>query len=114
VKENLTLMAPRGRAVEAIETTIDLFPRLRVRLRQGAGTLSGGEQQMLALSRAYVTSPAVVTIDEVSLGLAPIIVDQLFEALGELVKRRVAILIVEQYVERALALADRVYLLNRC
>jgi branched-chain amino acid transport system ATP-binding protein len=56
----------------------------------------------------HVTSPAVVTIDEVSLGLAPIIVDQLFEALGELVKRRVAILIVEKYVERALALADRV------
>jgi branched-chain amino acid transport system ATP-binding protein len=113
VKENLTLMVPRGRVSEAIDVSTDLFPQLRGHLGRVAGTLSGGEQQMLALSRAYVTSPNLVTIDEVSLGLAPRVIDELFEALRELVRRRVAILIVEQYVERALALADRVYLLNR-
>jgi branched-chain amino acid transport system ATP-binding protein len=75
--------------------------------------MSGGEQQMLALARAYIQSPRVVLLDEVSLGLAPKIVDEIFEFLGKLRDEGAALVLVEQYVNRALALADRVYLLNR-
>jgi branched-chain amino acid transport system ATP-binding protein len=89
------------------------FPRLGERLGQLAGTMSGGEQQMLALARAYVQHPKVVLLDEVSMGLAPKIVDEIFEFLTLLRSQGVSLLLVEQYVTRALAVADYVYLLFR-
>jgi branched-chain amino acid transport system ATP-binding protein len=80
---------------------------------QQAGSLSGGEQQMLALVRAYLSSPKIVVVDEASLGLSPLLVDQVFEALSQIVAGGTSLLIVEQYVTRALELADTVYLMNR-
>jgi branched-chain amino acid transport system ATP-binding protein len=80
---------------------------------QLAGTLSGGEQQMLALARAYLTRPEVVLLDEVSMGLAPKVVDEIFETLAQLATTGVALLLVEQYVTRALQMADQVVLLDR-
>ncbi len=77
-----------------------------------AGQLSGGEQQMLALSRAYVQKPKVVLLDEVSMGLAPKVVDEIFEFLGMLAAKGTSLLLVEQYVTRALGAADWVYLLS--
>jgi len=113
VRENLILDVPRGKEREAIEKAIDTFPVLGGRQKQVAGTLSGGEQQMLALVRAYVSDPSVVLVDEASLGLAPLVVDSLFEFLERLAAAGVALLVVEQYVSRALELASTVYLLNQ-
>jgi branched-chain amino acid transport system ATP-binding protein len=113
VRENLNLQSQAGKEAESIERAIEAFPRLGERLNQLAGTMSGGEQQMLALARAYIQSPTVVLLDEVSLGLAPKVVDEIFEFLDRLRETGAALLLVEQYVNRALALADRVYLLNR-
>jgi branched-chain amino acid transport system ATP-binding protein len=113
VAENLRLQAPSGKVKDAIELAAEAFPRLGERLNQKAGTLSGGEQQMLALAHAYLANPSVVLLDEVSMGLAPKIVDQIFEYLRGLVDRGTSLLLVEQYIPRALALADYVYILNR-
>jgi len=112
VEENLRLQAGSAGA-DGIEIAIQAFPRLGQRLRQVAGSLSGGEQQMLSLARAYLTSPSVVLLDEVSMGLAPKIVDEIFEHLRALARQGTALLIVEQYVARALDLADVVYVLGR-
>jgi branched-chain amino acid transport system ATP-binding protein len=113
VKENLILQAPRGRERDFVAIAVEAFPFLGSRLSQIAGNLSGGEQQMLALSRAYAGEPRILLVDEVSLGLAPVVVDRLFEFLTALVEGGTALLIVEQYVTRALELASEVYLLNR-
>jgi branched-chain amino acid transport system ATP-binding protein len=86
-----------------------IFPRLRERRRQAAGTLSGGEQQMLALARAVLARPRLVMIDEMSQGLAPTVVKQLFEILDVLRRQGTAVLLVEQFVESALQIADRAY-----
>ena len=91
----------------------ELFPVLGSRLRQTAGSLSGGEQQMLALSRAYLTRPKLVVVDEASLGLAPLMVDRIYDALGQLVKLGMSLVVVEQYVQKALELAKTVYILSR-
>jgi branched-chain amino acid transport system ATP-binding protein len=113
VLENLRLFI-RGRGDDpALDRAFEAFPILASRRRQRAGTLSGGEQQMLALSRAIVTKPSVVLVDEVSMGLAPLIVDRIFEALQGLARQGTALLLVEQYVERALAMADLVYTIKR-
>jgi branched-chain amino acid transport system ATP-binding protein len=82
-------------------------------MAQRAGTLSGGEQQMLALARCHLTQSKIVLLDEVSMGLAPLIVDEIFEFIHRLRASGVALLIVEQYVQRALAIADYAYVLNR-
>ena len=82
-------------------------------MKQTAGSLSGGEQQMLALVRTFASEPRIVVVDEASLGLAPIIVDRIFETLANIVSTGVSVLLVEQYVTRALALADEACLLNR-
>jgi branched-chain amino acid transport system ATP-binding protein len=113
VRENLVLQVPRGRKDDALDDALEAFPVLKERLGQVAGTMSGGQQQMLALSRSYLASPAVVLLDEVSMGLAPKVIDDIFEALRRLAAKGVALLLVEQYVHRALAMADVVYLLNR-
>ena len=113
VEENLRLMVSGRRRDDTIERAVDAFPVLGQRLHQIAGTMSGGEQQMLALVRAYVTEPAYVLLDEVSMGLAPIVVDEIFQFLARLAARGAALLLVEQYVTKALELADITYLLNR-
>jgi branched-chain amino acid transport system ATP-binding protein len=113
VRENLALSSPKGHESDSIERAVAVFPVLGRRLRQVAGTLSGGEQQMLALSRAYLADPTVVLVDEASLGLAPLVVDSIFDFLERLARENAALLIVEQYVTRALALASTIYVLNQ-
>jgi len=102
--------AEAGRRVEEAYTT---FPSLERRRAQPAGTLSGGEQQMLALARSYLAGSTTVLLDEVSMGLAPKIIDEIFEYLHRLASQGAALLLVEQYVGRALELADFVYILNK-
>ncbi len=113
VRDNVTVYARRGTEKDAWDRAVETFPVLGSRRGQVAGTLSGGEQQMLALARAYVVEPRVVLVDEASLGLAPLVVDDIFEFLEKLAARGTSLLLVEQYVNRALALADSVYLLNQ-
>ena len=98
---------------DPVSAVAEAFPRLGERLAQRAGTMSGGEQQMLALARAYVAGAKTVLLDEVSMGLAPKIIDEIFEYLHRLAARGAALLLVEQYVARALELADFVYILNK-
>jgi branched-chain amino acid transport system ATP-binding protein len=95
------------------DLVFELFPRLDERRRQLAGSLSGGEQQMLAIGRALMSRPRLLMIDELSLGLAPVLVDELMERLPQLRDRGLSLLLVEQFVDRALALADRVYVLKK-
>ena len=113
VRENLLLVAGDDGPELALDRATAAFPRLGERLGQIAGTMSGGEQQMLALARAYVGSPRVLLLDEVSMGLAPTIVDEIFRFLAGLAAQGVSLLLVEQYVARALQLADYVYILDR-
>ncbi len=114
VADNIRLQAPPGvDRRTALETAVSAFPRLGERLDQRAGTMSGGEQQMLAIARAYVANPKVVLLDEVSMGLAPKIVEEIFDRLRHLAGTGLALLIVEQYVAQALELADYVYILDR-
>jgi branched-chain amino acid transport system ATP-binding protein len=98
---------------EGFDRIVTAFPRLGERLAQQAGTLSGGEQQMLALGRALVCEPKVLMMDEISMGLAPIIVGQLFEIVAELKAAGTTILLVEQYLTHALRFADVCYILNK-
>jgi branched-chain amino acid transport system ATP-binding protein len=116
VEDNLVLGAYRGSArserEERIARVHGLFPILAERAQQRAGTLSGGEQQMLALGRALMSGPRVLLLDEPSLGLAPVVVDTLFDALEEIHASGVSILLVEQNVTRALAISQRAYLLS--
>jgi len=113
VRENLTLQIPPWLRKAGYDTALEAFPILKERLSQTAGSLSGGQQQMLALSRCFLADPKVVLLDEVSMGLAPRVIDQIFDALAKLVSSGVSMLLVEQYVTRALHLADHVYLLGR-
>ena len=95
-----------------LEKVFDLFPRLAERRRQIAGTLSGGEQQMLAMSRALMSKPKLMMLDEPSMGLAPILVDQIFSIIKELHAAGTTILLVEQNASKALEIADRAYVLE--
>ena len=107
--------ALRGRQArhEAIERAFEFFPSLAPRRRQLAGSLSGGEQQMLSLARALITSPTLLIADELSLGLAPLLVDSVFEGLARAREAGVTLLIIEQYVHRALQFADECLVLQR-
>jgi branched-chain amino acid transport system ATP-binding protein len=113
VADNLRLQASARVDRAAVDEAASVFPRLGERRSQRAGTLSGGEQQMLALSHAYVGDPSYVLLDEVSMGLAPKIIDEIFDYLRQLAGQGISQLLVEQYVSRALELADYVYILNR-
>jgi branched-chain amino acid transport system ATP-binding protein len=112
VRENLRLLGPTG-SPDSIDKACTAFPALGRRLGQLAGELSGGEQQMLALSRAHLCDPQYVLLDEVSMGLAPKVVDAIFEFLRQLADAGTALLIVEQYVAKALELADTAYVLHQ-
>jgi branched-chain amino acid transport system ATP-binding protein len=115
VEDNLQLGAFRvGRALaaSAFERVYALFPRLKERRKQLAGTLSGGEQQMLAMGRALMGAPKLLMLDEPSLGLAPIIVADIFRTIGELRSAGVSVLLVEQNAQAALKIADRAYVME--
>jgi branched-chain amino acid transport system ATP-binding protein len=115
VEENLALSAYAGRGAQAelLERVYDLFPRLKERRRQTAGLMSGGEQQMLAIGRALMTQPSVLLLDEPSMGLAPAVVDLVFQAIVTLHRQGQSILLVEQNAEIALAVCDFAYLMKR-
>lgn len=118
VEDNLILgaysrwRADRQQVLEEIERHLELFPRLKARFQQPAGSLSGGEQQMLAIARGLLSKPELLMVDELSLGLAPMIVEQLMEVLRELNAKGLTILLVEQLAAHALSIADRAYVVS--
>ncbi len=114
VMENLQMGAytSKGNTKEDLENVFERFPRLKERTNQIAGTLSGGEQQMLAMGRALMSRPKLLMLDEPSMGLAPILVEQIFDIIKELHKAGSTILLVEQNAEMALKVADRAYVLE--
>ena len=115
VEDNLLLgafRAERAAVATSFERVYALFPRLKERRKQLAGTLSGGEQQMLAMGRALMGAPKLLMLDEPSLGLAPIIVADIFRTIGELRSSGVSVLLVEQNAQAALAVADRAYVME--
>jgi branched-chain amino acid transport system ATP-binding protein len=120
VTDNLTLGAfprltgsrPKGDVQGDLERAMDLFPRLKERRSQLAGTLSGGEQQMLAMARAVMLNPEIVLLDEPSMGLAPILVEEVFRIISDLKARGVTMLLVEQFAAAALKVADYGYVLE--
>jgi len=116
VEENLVLGAyiveDRERVLKNLETVYTLFPRLRERADQPVSTLSGGEQQMVAIGRGLMSNPEILMLDEPSLGLAPILVDEVLDTVRELKREGMTILLVEQNVREALGLANRAYLLQ--
>ena len=116
VKENLELGAflrNDKTAVNAdMERVLDLFPRLKERIKQTAGTMSGGEQQMLAVSRALMGDPKLLLLDEPSMGLAPVLVELIFDTIVKIRKQGITILLIEQNATAALEVADRAYVLE--
>ena len=116
VLENLRMGAylcrDKARMQALLETALDLFPRLRERLGQQAGTLSGGEQQMLTMARGLMMEPKLMLLDEPSMGLAPVIVEQIFEIIADLHRRGITILLVEQNARMALQIAQRGYVIQ--
>jgi branched-chain amino acid transport system ATP-binding protein len=115
VLENLELGAftrARERRAENLSHVFDTFPRLRERQTQLAGTMSGGEQQMLAIGRGLMAEPKLLILDEPSLGLSPLLVEELFKLIAQLRADGLAVLLVEQNVVQSLAIADRAYVME--
>lgn len=115
VQENLEMGAytrPKSELKASMEEVYDLFPRLKERRNQIGGTLSGGEQQMLAMGRALMAKPKLIMLDEPSMGLAPLLVDLIFDLITDLNSRGSTILLVEQNAQAALSIADRAYVLE--
>ncbi len=115
VLENLEMGAytrPSSEVADSLEKVYQLFPRLKERYRQVAGTLSGGEQQMLAMGRALMSKPKLMMLDEPSMGLAPILVKQIFSIIEDMNKQGTTILLVEQNAQMALSVANRAYVLE--
>ena len=115
VRENLEMggyTRPAGEIAASLDDVFTRFPRLKERHRQVAGTLSGGEQQMLAMGRALMSKPKLLMLDEPSMGLAPILVEQIFDIICELNRAGTTILLVEQNAQMALSIANRAYVLE--
>ena len=115
VRENLEMggyTRPAGEISASLDNVFERFPRLKERHRQIAGTLSGGEQQMLAMGRALMSKPRLLMLDEPSMGLAPLLVEQIFDIIGELNRAGTTILLVEQNAQMALSIANRAYVLE--
>jgi branched-chain amino acid transport system ATP-binding protein len=114
IRENLELGAyvDRSKMDDRLETVYEIFPRLEERAGQRAGTLSGGEQQMLAIGRGLMSDPDLLLLDEASLGLAPVLVDDVFEAIERINKQGTTVLLVEQDIYNALRVADRGYVIK--
>ena len=113
VRDNLVMQSRPGHEQEAIDKAVTAFPILGQRLHQVAGTLSGGEQQMLAMAAAYVRDSTLILVDEASLGLAPLVVDAIFGFLERVSAGGTSLLIVDQFVTRALAMASTAYVLRK-
>ncbi len=116
IRENLLMgayvRADTGQVAADVERWFDIFPRLKERSEQLAGTLSGGEQQMLAMARALMSRPKLLLLDEPSMGLSPIMVERIFEVIRDIAAQGVTILLVEQNVRQALSVADRGYVME--
>jgi len=115
VRENLEMggyTRPASEMAASLDHVFERFPRLKERQRQIAGTLSGGEQQMLAMGRALMSKPRLLMLDEPSMGLAPLLVEQIFDIIGELNRSGTTILLVEQNAQMALSIANRAYVLE--
>ena len=116
VRENLELGAflrnDKSGIADDFEKVLNLFPRLRERIEQKSGTMSGGEQQMLAVGRALMGAPKLLLLDEPSMGLAPVLVDTIFETIVKIREQGITILLIEQNASAALDVADRAYVLE--
>ena len=116
VRDNLRVAGsalPRNTLSQALERTLELFPELQAKLNQAAGDLSGGQQQMVAIAQALVVTPKFLVIDELSFGLAPMIVARLVPVIRRIAAEGIGVLLIEQFTQLALGLADHVYVLSR-